>query len=79
MYPAMPENFMNEPRQCPQCGAALPGDVLEGLCPQCMARVVFGEDHAATGEPEGKAAATIRVDPDSDATIERPGTIIGRA
>lgn len=69
---------MNERRQCPKCGAALPGDVLEGLCPQCMARVVFGEAQAASGGPEERAAATIRVDPDADATIERPGTVIGR-
>jgi predicted Ser/Thr protein kinase len=28
----------NMPKQCPQCGAALPSGALEGLCPACLLR-----------------------------------------
>ena len=36
------------PKQCPQCGAALPSGALEGLCPACLLRQ--GPD---TGPPPG--------------------------
>jgi predicted Ser/Thr protein kinase len=34
------------PNQCPQCGAALPGGALEGLCPACLLK-----QGAETGPP----------------------------
>ena len=30
---------MPEARKCPQCGAALPSEGWEGLCPKCLVRV----------------------------------------
>jgi len=40
----------NMPKQCPQCGAALPGGALEGLCPACLLK-----QGAETGPPPGSA------------------------
>src|SRR5580704_17598288 len=34
---------MTEARQCPQCGAALPVDAPEGLCPRCLLQQGIGE------------------------------------
>ena len=34
------------PNKCPQCGAALPGGALEGLCPACLLK-----QGAETGPP----------------------------
>jgi multidrug efflux pump subunit AcrA (membrane-fusion protein)/predicted Ser/Thr protein kinase len=42
------ETDQNMPKQCPQCGAALPSGALEGLCPACLLRQ--GPD---TGPPPG--------------------------
>lgn len=38
----------NMPKQCPQCGAALPGGGLEGLCPACLLK-----QGVETGPPPG--------------------------
>jgi eukaryotic-like serine/threonine-protein kinase len=35
-------HFMTPARACPQCGAELPADALQGLCPKCMGQVLFG-------------------------------------
>ena len=32
---------------CPKCGAPLPSDALQGLCPLCLGKVVFGDGAAA--------------------------------
>jgi eukaryotic-like serine/threonine-protein kinase len=46
---------MTDPRKCPKCGGAMPPDGLEGLCPRCLARVVFGhsEQRKERTEEEG--------------------------
>ena len=49
---------MNEPRNCPKCGTPLPGDAMDGLCPSCMGRVVFGEGETDKSKPEAQPAAT---------------------
>src|SRR5436190_22890345 len=33
---------MAEKQFCPTCGAEIPSGSLEGHCPKCMARIVFG-------------------------------------
>jgi serine/threonine protein kinase len=33
---------MAEAHKCPSCGAELPPDVLDGLCPRCLAHMAFG-------------------------------------
>jgi len=66
----------DQPRNCPQCGAPLPGDALEGLCPNCMAKVVFSEQ--AGGAEPIRPEDTIRVEPASDFQVERTGVKIGR-
>src|SRR5437867_2232811 len=33
---------MSEPRLCPQCGAELPADAPEGLCPKCVLHLGLG-------------------------------------
>jgi len=33
---------MNTPADCPQCGAALPAGLLQGLWPRCVARQAAG-------------------------------------
>jgi eukaryotic-like serine/threonine-protein kinase len=34
---------MGEKRICPKCGAEMPRDLLEGQCPSCLGRIVFGD------------------------------------
>jgi len=69
---------MERSRICPKCGAELTRDAMDGLCPRCMARVVFGEAEAGGVPLVEVPAATLRVEPDSDIAIERTGTMIGR-
>jgi len=57
---------MNQPRTCPQCGAELARDTLEGMCPNCVARLTFGVERES---PEL---------PDADLALEHAGAIIGR-
>jgi len=44
-----------EPRMsgCPVCGAELPGDTPEGLCPQCLMQCVLSRSDHALPEEEG--------------------------
>ena len=35
------------PGRCPECGAALPPDAPEGLCPQCLLKGVISSAHDA--------------------------------
>jgi tRNA A-37 threonylcarbamoyl transferase component Bud32 len=37
------------PTHCPRCGATLPTDAPEGLCPRCLAALHFGPETAFTG------------------------------
>ncbi len=69
---------MKKPSHCPQCGAALPTQALEGLCPNCMAQIVFGAGKEPEAEVGAKLRTTLRVEPETDAGVERPGTMIGR-
>jgi len=57
-------NIMAQENQCPQCGAEMPPDAPEGLCPKCLMKAVRHESVGATLEESG--------------LIEGPGTKIGR-
>jgi WD40 repeat protein/serine/threonine protein kinase/tetratricopeptide (TPR) repeat protein len=56
---------MVESNICRECGATLPENAPEGLCPQCLMRVAMGESRA------GMTLA-------NPAKIDGPGTVIGR-
>src|SRR5580704_16165683 len=43
---------MTEARRCPRCGAELPVDAPEGLCPHCLLQQGFGE---GSGTPSSRA------------------------
>src|SRR5262245_16621832 len=45
--PAMPEL-----RHCPQCGAELPPDAPEGVCPKCVLGLGFGSSLGSPLKPE---------------------------
>ena len=47
-------------RICGQCGAPLPPDAPEGLCPKCLMQVGLGSD---TGAPEGSRRKQIDAPP----------------
>ena len=51
---------------------------MDGLCPKCMARVVFGEGNHEGTQPEESPVATIKVEPPPDGSVECPGMKIGR-
>src|SRR4051812_41660615 len=50
---------MTEARRCPECGAELPGDAPEGLCPRCLFRRGL-RPSAGAAEGEGVATAAYR-------------------
>ena len=68
----------------------MPPEALEGLCPRCMGRVVFGNREAGGEQAEGQGqkaedaaaggpvAATIKVEPETDMMVEATGMRIGR-
>ena len=56
---------MTEKRTCEECGAELPANAPQGLCPRCLAHMGMGLLQTA-------------VLPESDFQIERTGTMIGR-
>jgi tRNA A-37 threonylcarbamoyl transferase component Bud32 len=39
---------MEPDRKCPRCGAVLPADAPEGLCPACLANAAFGTEPGST-------------------------------
>jgi len=39
---------MSTTRRCPKCGAELPADVLEGLCPSCVAKLALAPPKPGT-------------------------------
>jgi len=55
---------MAEENRCPQCGAELPVDAPQGLCPQCLMKAGLEKDADVTVE--------------SPSLIEGPGMTIGR-
>jgi WD40 repeat protein/tRNA A-37 threonylcarbamoyl transferase component Bud32 len=57
-------NIMAQENHCPQCGAGMPADAPEGLCPKCLMKAVRYDDFGATLDDSG--------------LIEGPGTKIGR-
>src|SRR6266403_509249 len=68
--------FMDPPATCPQCGAALPEDILQGLCPKCVARQAAG---ILDGLPNSPAVAgTFALTCGMILPTEQPGDRIGR-
>ena len=55
---------MAQENQCPQCGAEMPPDAPEGLCPKCLLKAI----------QQDNAEVTL----DGSSVIEGPGTKIGR-
>jgi hypothetical protein len=53
---------MNTPKTCPQCGDSLPGNAVRGLCPKCLALLVF----------PGEGTKTILVQPISPEAPQPP-------
>ncbi len=49
---------MTEIRHCPQCGAELPPDAPEGVCPKCVLGLGFAssQDSSSGADPQGSAA-----------------------
>jgi tRNA A-37 threonylcarbamoyl transferase component Bud32 len=45
------------PGRCPECGAGLPADAPEGLCPQCLLRDAIGSTHDAAKATPAEATA----------------------
>jgi tRNA A-37 threonylcarbamoyl transferase component Bud32 len=45
------------PGRCPECGAGLPADAPEGLCPQCLLRGAIGSAHDAAKSTPAEATA----------------------
>ena len=48
-----------KPTQCPQCGADLPTDAPQGLCPRCLAALNFDTETMATGAKPLPAQPTL--------------------
>src|ERR1043165_4329615 len=59
------QRIMPTKRTCEECGAELPSNAPQGLCPRCLANMGLGL--LPTPKP-----------PESDFQVERPGTVIGR-
>jgi predicted Ser/Thr protein kinase len=59
-----------EQKQCPQCGAELPADAPEGLCPQCLMKKGLKTEPVA-GKGEGPDTQGI-----APAATERPGGFV---
>ncbi len=49
--------MMNETKQCPKCGAAVPANAPEGLCPRCLGALNLEPETVLTGA-EAAAATT---------------------
>ncbi len=75
---------MAQARTCSSCGAALPEDALEGLCPRCLAKMVFGRiAPEAPSKDGGFSAHPLSSAPEHAVTeilpvMEKPGDKIGR-
>jgi tRNA A-37 threonylcarbamoyl transferase component Bud32 len=48
---------MSDPRRCPQCGAPLPADAQQGLCPKCLLQLGF--ESQAGPASSGNAGPTV--------------------
>ena len=47
-------------RHCPQCGAELPADAPDGVCPKCLVQQGFASRTGAAGEEPGGPGSTSR-------------------
>ena len=81
-------------RKCDICGADLPADLMEGLCPKCVLQQVLAEDSGASDsggappvvpgapQPQGATSGAAEGQPSQGATgapvSEKPGDRIGR-
>ena len=56
---------MSPVRACPNCGGPLPDDILDGLCPRCMARVALtsASDEVPPGGPEAACESGTPIPP----------------
>ncbi len=48
---------MTEPSRCPQCGAEVPGDAPQGLCPKCVLKAGFSTDGGSQIGPDSAATS----------------------
>ena len=49
--------MMNEKKQCPKCGAAVPANAPEGLCPRCLGALNLEPETVLTGAEAAAASA----------------------
>ena len=49
---------MAESYRCPQCGAEVPGDAPQGLCPNCVLKAGFGTQQTDSVLPAGSESAS---------------------
>ncbi len=61
---------------CPRCGARLPGDASQGICPACLLGQVL--DTEGPAPPRGEQTATSASVPDSDDCHLAPGALVRR-
>ena len=78
---------MAENRICPDCGGEMPPDTLEGHCPRCLARIVFGAPGDASpdaaplgvgGEGAEDGRASRKKGPADTAESDLSGQRVGR-
>ena len=66
--------MMTTLRHCPQCGAELPADAPDGVCPKCLVQQGFDSQTGAAGEepgPSGSASRSAFVAPFPEELSER--------
>jgi tRNA A-37 threonylcarbamoyl transferase component Bud32 len=51
------DGALTSPRQCPSCGAELPGDAPEGLCPRCLLKEAIQSPVSPAPRPIGEGTA----------------------
>jgi len=62
---------MNTVHNCPDCGAAIPRDAPNGMCPHCLARAALGTEHATVREASPNKTISL----DISAVVEISPTI----
>ena len=50
---------MTDPSRCPQCGAEVPGDAPQGLCPKCVLKAGFSTAGSSQMWSESAAASSV--------------------
>ena len=50
---------MTDPSRCPQCGAEVPGDAPQGLCPKCVLKAGFSTAGSSQMWSESAAAGSV--------------------